>query len=178
MKNIQYAVLGILFSFPITAWSAIHVELKVNNAGDALEIEGNDQPCPGASGSSDLTCIEVKKGQSPNIIFHLDDACDADVAGHPEYMLHADSIRITMIEKVWPTGADKLPVLVADDFEADRNSGVIDLGAAGNSFASDRIKFKNKNSHAYSVYYEINAQKCADPSQSIVLDPIIRNPGH
>ena len=85
-----------------------------------------------------------------------------------------------MINKVWPTVDDPLNKKVARDFKADPNTGVIQFPAFGkNKKTPMKLKFKNRNKYAYSVFYEIAAETC-DPlsdADDIYLDPEIRNRG-
>lgn len=158
---------------PQIVLAAIDLDLVVNTANPTpvLQVVSNSSPCPN---EPDLSCISVHRYSRPNIRFDLEDACQPN---GPDYKF--DSIRITLVDKVWPTAADPLPTTVADDFFADRNTGVIDLvnGNNGkNKLTDDRIKFKNKNSNQYTVFYEITAKECAGPG-TITLDPAIRNEG-
>jgi len=154
---------------PAVADAAIYVQLEVSG-GDSLIVIGNGSQC--ANGP--LDCIEVTKGSSPNLYFDLDKACKS---GGPEYQL--EQIRIAMADKDWPTAGNPLPDDVADDFYADKDTGVIDLvrGNHGwNKLSKDRIKLKDKNSREYMVFYEITARQC-DGNGTIVLDPMVRNDG-
>ncbi|HLF31226.1 MAG TPA: hypothetical protein VI566_09420 [Xanthomonadales bacterium] len=179
MKTSKYitstAVVLTLFAlcFPGIALAAIDVELVVNTSGTSpvLEVISNSSPCPN---DPDKSCIAVAKRSSPNLRFSLEDACQP---GGPEYKL--EGIRITMINKVWPTTASPLPPQAAGDFFADANTGVIDLvngNGGANKLQNDRIKFKDKNSHAYTVFYEISAKQCTGTG-TIKLDPSIGNTG-
>jgi len=176
IRNAKSLIAALMLSaacFPQIVWGAIDLELVVNTSSPtpALEVVANSSPCPS---NPDLSCIAVPRFSTPNIRFNLEDACQAN---GPDYKF--DSIRITLVEKVWPTAADPLPSTVADDFFADRNTGVIDLvgGNGGkNKLTDDRIKFKNKNSNQYTVFYEITAKECAGPG-TITLDPSIVNTG-
>jgi len=155
--------------FPLAAMAAIHVKLAVDN-DTSLYVTQNDSQCA----NEPADCVEVAKGSSPNIFFELDNACQQ---GGPQYGLQ--QIRIAMASKDWPTSENPLPGYVADDFDADPTTGVINLipgNASENSQSDDRIKFKDKNSKAYTVFYEITAQQCAGTS-TIVLDPSVKNGG-
>jgi hypothetical protein len=151
------------------AVAAIQVELVVDTstAPPTLQVVSNSSQCKGGP----LDCIEVAKFTKPNIRFLLEDACEPD---GPEYKLQ--QIRIGMVDKVWPTAANPLWDAVASDFNADADTGVIDLTAGKNKLGDDRIKFKNKNSADYMVFYEITAQECTGAG-TITLDPRIRNYG-
>lgn len=173
MFMIRMAVisLGALF-LPAAAYAAIHVKLAVNFDSNppSLIVVSNDSRC--TDGPED--CIEVSRGSSPNIFFDLDKACGE---GGPNYELQ--QIRIAMAEKYWPSGDNPLPQYVADDFYADPYNGVIDLvgGDDGkNSLKGDRIKLKDNNSSAYTVFYEITARQC-DGDGFITLDPAVNNNG-
>jgi hypothetical protein len=88
-------------------------------------------------------------------------------------------MRITMIEKVWPTASNPLNSLVAKDFKAEPSTGEIKFHAGKNKKTSRLLKFKDLNSHGYTVFYEITASPCNDASDlpDITLDPEIRNKG-
>jgi hypothetical protein len=155
--------------FPAMAVAAIHVKLAVNG-NTSLYVTENDAQCP----DGPLDCVEVAKGSSPNLFFELDNAC---MAGGPEYGLQ--QIRIAMAAKDWPTSSNPLPQYAVDDFNADPESGVIDLVPGTDNENAQRdnmIKFKDKNSRAYTVYYEITARQC-NGGGTIVLDPSVRNGG-
>jgi hypothetical protein len=64
---------------------------------------------------------------------------------------------------------------VAGDFNADPNSGYV-MWIDQNSLTEDKIKIRDKNVDAYSVFYEITATEC-NGSGEIKLDPAIRNGG-
>ena len=87
-------------------------------------------------------------------------------------------MRITQVEKVWPTSASPLNATVASDFKADAKTGEIDFRNGKNEKTKKKLKFKNRNSHAYTVFYEITAEHCTKPNvDDIHLDPEIRNKG-
>jgi len=157
--------------FPLAAMAAIHVKLAVND-DTSLSVSSSSSPCQGEP--IDVIC--VAKGSSPNLFFELDNACEA---GGPQYGL--EQIRIAMAPKQWPSSSNPLPQYVVGDFNADPDSGVINLASGNgsdNSKSSSRIKFKDKNQHTepYTVFYEITAQQC-NGSGTIVLDPSVRNGG-
>lgn len=155
--------------FPALALAAIHVDLAVDSttAPPSLHVIGNDSQCPGGA----LDCIQVSKGDSPNLYFDLDKACES---GGPAYKL--EQFRIAMAEKQWPSSSNPLPADAADDFNADPNSGLVNLAAGSNRLKDARIKFKDKNSSAYTVFYEITARECNGEGE-IKLDPSITNTG-
>ena len=155
--------------FSQVAVAAIQIELVVDTSTGTpmLQVVSNTSACAGGP----LDCISVAKFTKPNIRFLLEDACEPDGS---EYYLQ--QIRIGMVDKVWPTPANPLWAAVASDFHADADTGVVDLTAGKNKLADDRIKFKNKNSADYMVFYEITAMECAGPGK-ITLDPRIRNYG-
>jgi len=159
------SIITLTACFPALALAAIHVDLGVS--GDALFVASNDSRCEDAR----IDCIAVKKGDEPDLFFDLDKACKS---GGPSYKL--SQIRIAMASKRWPSPDNPLPANVAADFSADPNTGIIDLSAGNNQLKDDRIKLKDKNSGAYTVYYEIQATSC-EGSGAIVLDPAIRNTG-
>ena len=172
----KWPQLAIVLSFafvPHLAVAAIDVDLAVNTnlSPPILEIVGNSSKCPDRG----LDCIEVAKYSQPNIRFNLEDACDTASSG-PEYKLQ--EIRISMVDKVWPSSAFPLPPDVASDFNADGATGLVDLNAGKNKRTDDRIKFKNKNSKEYTIFFEITAQHCTNAAMpAIKLDPSIRNLG-
>lgn len=162
-------VAAVVACFPALALAAIHVDLAVDTttAPPGLQVIANDAQCPGGA----LDCIQVSKGDSPNLYFDLAKACQS---GGPAYKLA--QFRIAMAEKQWPTGSNPLPADAADDFNADPDSGFINLTGGSNELKDDRIKFKDKNSSAYTVFYEITAQECSGDGE-IKLDPSIINTG-
>ena len=151
------------------AVAAIQVELVVvtSTATPTLQVFSNSSQCAGGP----LDCIEVAKFTKPNIRFLLEDACEPD---GPDYGF--TQIRIGMINKVWPTPANPLWADVASDFNADANTGVVDLTAGKNKLDDHVIKFKNRNSANYMVFYEISGEECGGGA-TITLDPRIRNYG-
>jgi len=162
------AVVTILW-IPAVATAATHVELKASPESNptALEVIDNDSQCTG----SDKTCIDVPKGSSHNMFFDLDKACKQ---GGPNYKLSA--FRLAEAHKVWPTPAKPLRQDIADDFNADPTTGYIKWDTNDSTLSDARIKLKNKNIKAYSVYYEITATACNGAGE-IKLDPVIRNGG-
>jgi hypothetical protein len=64
-------------------------------------------------------------------------------------------------------------------YTGSRDDGNIDLingNNKKNKISKSRIKFKNKNSLPYTVYYTITAQQC-NGANTIELDPKIQNLG-
>ena len=116
----------------------IKVELEVASSGgvDTLQVKNNGKPCD-INNDKD-PCIDVAQGSSPFIIFDLPDACDE---GGPNYKLA--NIRITMIDKDWPTPDDPLNKKVANDFKADPNTGIIQFDSGNNKKTPKKLKFKN-----------------------------------
>jgi len=155
--------------FSQIAVAAIQVELVVDTSTTppTLQVVSNSSACAGGP----VDCIAVAKFTKPNIRFLLEDACDP--AG-PQYKLQ--QIRIGMVDKVWPSVGNPLWAAVASDFNASATTGIVDLSAGKNKLADDRIKFKNKNSADYMLFYEITAKQCAGTGM-IALDPRIRNYG-
>jgi hypothetical protein len=151
--------------FPALAQAAIHIELGV--AQGALYVISNDGRCPDGR----IDCIQPKRGDEPDLFFDLDKACKND---GPQFKL--TQFRIGMKEKQWPTAENPLPDYVAKDFHADPNTGIVDLAAGQNQLKDDRIKLKDSNSSAYTVYYEVQALPCSG-GNAIVLDPAVRNTG-
>jgi hypothetical protein len=158
--------------FTIQVLAAVEVELKVDDSVTpvVLDIETNDSMC-----GTDLRCIKVDLDTKPHMFFHLKQACKT---GGPDYKLK--SFRITQIDKFWPSTSNPLNLVVATDFYADPETGYVDLAAGKNKLRNSRIKLKNFNTHEYTVYYEISAEHCDDPTNNadIYLDPEIRNKGN
>jgi hypothetical protein len=164
------AFFGALFFSTVVFAAPIEVKLEVDAANSKLKVISNDSPCDGPTDS----CINVKKNSAPFIKFTLADACTTGT--NIDYQL--TGVRISLIEKVWPTASNPLSELVAKDFKADPETGEIKFG--GNNEKKDYIlKFKNRNSHGYTVYYEVSAEPCKANSNldDIFLDPEIRNKG-
>ncbi len=155
--------------FPALAMAATHIELESTPQGNptTLGVIDNDSQCPGV----DMTCIDVPQGSSANMFFDLDKACKQ---GGPNYKLSA--FRLADVNKVWPTPEKPLDKKVAADFNADPTTGYIKWDGNENTLSDQRIKLKNNNVQAYSVYYEITAMEC-NGSGEIKLDPVIRNGG-
>jgi hypothetical protein len=172
---VLFAVLlgALLFSTVTMAKVVVVLELDDPDTPTALKIKTNDSQCDG----SILDCIDVTIGKRPYIIFRLPKACGEDV-GDPQYELA--SMRITQVEKVWPTSASPLYAVVAADFKADAETGEIDFDIGNNKQTKKKLKFKNHNSHEYTVFYEITATHCDAESDEddIHLDPEIRNKGN
>jgi len=162
------------FASLVTA-APITVELKVETAAGVSELKVDTNSAQCANGP--LECVEVGVGKSPYIRFVLPGACDAGV-DDPEYRL--SGMRITQVEKVWPTTGSPLNALVAADFHADPDTGEIDFAVGKNKKGKKILKFKNRNTHAYTVFYEILATHCDANSDAddIHLDPEIRNKGN
>jgi hypothetical protein len=94
--------------------------------------------------------------------------------GGPKYKLSA--FRLAEAHKVWPTPGKPLNQDIADDFNADPTTGYINWNPPDTSLSDSRIKLKNKNIKAYSVFYEITATEC-NGTRQIKLDPVIKNGG-
>ncbi len=168
MKWMRFAVVLVATGFSTLAMAAVQVDLEVS--GSDLVVTRNSAQC--ADGPID--CIDVEHGSSPHLFFNLRGACGTS---GPDYRLEA--FRIGMQNKVWPTASTPLPAHVAKDFNADPNTGYIDLGAGSNQLSDNKIKLKDHNRTAYTVYYEITASHCTDTTASdIRLDPRIRNGGN
>ena len=164
-----FLIMVVCMCFPAVVTAAIHVELEVSG-GTSLVATANDSQCT----DGPIDCIDVVKGSSPNLYFDLDNACKPD---GPDYQLV--QIRIAMSEKDWPTTSNPLPDDVAEDFYADRDTGIVDLAGGNhgwNDLSKSRIKLKDKNSGAYTVFYEITARQCTGDG-TIMLDPMVRNGG-
>ena len=172
---VLFAVLlgALFFSTATMAKVVVVLELDDPDTPTVLKIKTNDSKCDGAI----LECIDVPAGNSPYIIFKLPGACGTD-DDDPQYKLA--SMRITQIQKIWPTLASPLNAVVAADFKADAESGEIDFKNGNNKQTKKKLKFKNHNSHEYTVFYEITAIHCDPDSDEddIHLDPEIRNKGN
>lgn len=149
------------------AMAAVQVDLEVN--GSALLVTRNSAQCSGGP----IDCIDVQHGTRPHLFFNLRGACGNN---GPEYEL--TKFRIGMQDKVWPTSENPLPTDVADDFNANPETGYVDLNAGDNQLSNDKIKLKDNNSSKYSVYYEVTAAHCNGTPPDIHLDPQIRNGGN
>lgn len=152
---------------PVVAHAArVDVELEVS--GSELIVTGNSKRCEGGP----IDCIEVAKRSSPNIFFYLDNACGPG-AGAPQYKL--SGISLSMVKGVPVGPSNPLPQVVVGDFDADPATGAIKLPQG--QLSNDRIKFRNKNTQEYTVYYEITASPCSGSGAPVKLDPSIRNQG-
>lgn len=168
---VNFTVLFSALFFSTLVFAApIVVDLKVV-ADSALEVTSNNSSCDGVPTNP---CIKVDGGRSPFIKFRLAGACTT--GDNKDYKL--TGARITLIEKMWPSASNPLNELVAKDFKADPETGEIKFGG-NNEKKEDLLKFKNRNSHGYTVYYEVSAEPCAAGSDldDIFLDPEIRNKG-
>ena len=177
IKSRNYVLFAVILGallFSTVAMAKIEVVLKLDDPDTptALKIKTNDSKCNGTI----LDCIDVTAGKRPYIIFRLPKACGLE-DGDPQYKLA--SMRITQVEKVWPTSASPLYAVVAADFKADAETGEIDFNNGNNNQTRKKLKFKNHNSHEYTVFYEITAIHCDPDSDEddIHLDPEIRNKG-
>jgi hypothetical protein len=175
--SLSVLVGALFFSTLVIAVPPIKVELSVVTSGGVtkLEVTDNDKPCDGVTTTSD--CIVVEENTSPFIIFNLPDACKSDIDDAPIYEL--TGMRIAQIKGDWPTPDNPLNKKIANDFKADPNTGEIDFHYGKNKKKSEKLKFKNRNKHAYTVFYEISASPCDDASDDpdITLDPEIKNEG-
>lgn len=169
IRNAAVLLIAALVGFPAVAMAAIQVKLEASPQSNptALGVTDNDSQCPG----EDKSCIDVAKGSTPNMFFDLDKACKQ---GGPNYKLSA--FRLAEASKDWPTPAKPLRQDIADDFNADPTTGYIKWGTNDSTLSDAQIKLKNKNTKAYSVYYEITATACNGAGE-IKLDPVIRNGG-
>lgn len=169
-------VLGALCFSTLVVAAPIKVELEVDTSSGTpeLKVKFNDKPCD--SGPDTSNCIEVAKNKKPFIIFNLPKACGTG-ADDPQYKLR--NLRISLINKEWPTKAEPLNAKVAADFNADPETGSIDFDKGDNKKTNKKLKFKDKNQHAYTVFYEITAIHCDESSDAdnLHLDPEIRNKG-
>lgn len=178
IKMNNWAIVTALFgalSFSTLAFAAQPVEVRLTvTAAPALEVVNNNSSCNGAATDP---CIVVGKGTTPFIKFILPHACDGS-ENDPKYEL--TGMRITMIEKDWPTPTNPLNSLVAKDFKADPSTGEIKFHAGNNKKTSRLLKLKDSNSRGYTVFYEISASPCDESSDDpeITLDPEIRNKGN
>lgn len=167
MNWTRFAVLLAALGSSTLAMAAVQVELAVK--GSKLVVTENNAQC--ADGPID--CIDVKKGTKPHLFFNLNGACGNN---GPAYKLAA--FRIGLQNKVWPTPSTPLPENIAQDFNANPETGYVDLGVDNNQLRDNKIKLKDHNSTAYSVYYEVTAAHCTDmTAPDIQLDPEIKNRG-
>lgn len=167
MNWIKFTVALLAFGFSTLAMAAVQVDLAVQ--GSKLVVTGNNAQCSGGP----VDCIDVAKATKPNLFFNLPGACGSQ---GPQFRLAA--FRIGMQSKVWPTPANPLPANVAADFAANPRTGYVDLNHDTNQLRNDKMKLKNKNGSAYSVYYDITAAHCTDMTAGdIHLDPEIKNRG-
>lgn len=140
-----------------------------------LEIEDSDVKCGG-----DKNCIKTNKGSELDVDFRLKQACND---GGPEYKLTA--MQFSMVETepdgsggtIKPFGKYPLPSSAMSDFDLSSDGYVIWDGANNNKLADDKIKLKDKNESAYTIYFMIEATHCTDSSDIIYLDPRIENTG-
>jgi len=189
-SSLSFAViLGALFYSTLAlAVPPIKVELGVVEVTDpvtltvvdTLTVISNDKPCDGTAAG--LSCIVVAKGNKPFIVFNLPDACKKDIDGNPvdgSPVYELIGMKIAQIKKDWPTPDNPLNKKIASDFKADPETGEINFNYGENNRKPWKLKFKNRNNNAYSVFYKITAAPCDDESNDpdITLDPEIRNRG-
>jgi hypothetical protein len=140
-----------------------------------LEIEDNDVKC-----GNDKSCIKTNKGSELDVDFRLKQACNED---GPQYKLTA--MQFSMVESepdgsggtIKPFGKYPMPSSAISDFDLRSDGYVIWDGANNNKLADDKIKLKDKNETAYTIYFMIEAAHCANSSEVIYLDPRIENTG-
>ena len=167
-RSIQIGAALLVLGFSSLAVAAIQVDLEVNES--KLVVTGNNAQCS----DGPIDCIEVKFGTNPHLFFNLKGAC---MDKGPDYRLTA--FRIGTQNKVWPTSENPLPAHIASDFNASPNSGYVNLTAGDNQLSKDKIKLKDHNRSAYTVYYEVTASHCTNTSAGdIYLDPSIKNGGN
>jgi hypothetical protein len=168
-RNCEVLVLAATVCFSPAAMAATHIELKASPEINPthLEVVDNDSQCAGGP----IDCIEVPAGSGHNMFFDLDKACTAD---GPNYKLSA--FRLAMKHKDWPTSSNPLSADIAGDFAVNPDDGYATWVSGDSTLSDSRIKIKNKNIKAYSVYYEITAVECNGTGE-IKLDPVIRNGG-
>jgi len=165
--------LAAMFAFALgssaSVLAAVNVELEVQVQGGTkvLVVTQNNAQCQGGP----IDCIEVASGTQPHLFFNLKGACNG-----VDYRLTA--FRIAQRNKQWPTPANPLQLSTAEDFCADEESGYVDFMACRNDLKSDKMKLKDYNRNAETVYYEITAANCANPADKIFLDPQIKNGGN
>lgn len=168
MNAVKPVMLLVAVGFSTTAVAAVQVDLKVN--GSDLSVTRNTAQCSGGP----IDCIEVKFGTNPHLYFNLPGACGRN---GPKYRLAA--FRIGLKHKVWPSPASPLPAHIAEDFNANANTGYVNLHIPDNSVSDDKIKLKDHNRSAYTVYYDVTAAHCtAQTAHDIHLDPQIKNGGN
>lgn len=167
MNWTKFAVFLAALGSSTLAMAAVQVELEVK--GLKMVVTGNNAKCV----DGPIDCIDVKKGTKPNLFFNLNGACGNS---GPAYKLAA--FRIGLQNKVWPTPSTPLPENIAQDFNANPQTGYVYLGRDNNQVTDNKLKLKNHNSAAYTVYYEVTAAHCTDmTAPDIHLDPQIKNRG-
>jgi len=166
MRKSAIPVIAAVVCFPVVVMADAYIDLNASSPS-TLQVSSNSSPCPGEG----LACINVPGGSSHHLFFDLKNACKQN---GPQYKLSA--FRLAMKDKDWPTASNPLPANVAGDFGADPNTGYVNWDAGNNSLSDDKIKLKDKNVGAYSVFYEITATGCNGAGE-IKLDPVIKNGG-
>ena len=167
MHWVRCAVCLVALGFSSLALAAVQVDLSVS--GSKMTVTGNTAQCSGGP----IDCIDVKHGTNPHLFFNLNGACGSN---GPAYKLK--SFRIGMQNKVWPTSAKPLPADIAADFGANTQNGYVNLAAGNNQLKDDKMKLKDHNSQAETVYYEVTAAHCTDlTAPDIYLDPQLKNGG-
>jgi hypothetical protein len=168
MNGVRFAVLMTALGFSTLAVAAVQVDLELD--GSRLVVTSNSAQCSGGP----IDCIDVKHGTNPHLFFNLRGACGNS---GPDYQLAA--FRIGMQNKVWPTPAKPLPDHVAQDFNANPQTGYVNLSHGDNQLRPDKIKLKDYNKTAYTVYYDVTVSHCTNmTADDIHLDPQIRNGGN
>lgn len=174
MKRFHSALQGglLLAMLGVTApaFGAIQVGLEVDQTTSppSLKVVSNTSQCPGGA----IDCIEVAKKDQPFIYFNLPKACKAD---GPAYRLA--EFRIAEQQKAWPTPSKPMNSEIAKDFCADRTNGYVHFSYCGNDLKDDKMKLKDHNLKAGTVWYEIKAESCDGAGGAIRLDPQIKNTG-
>ncbi len=167
-SKLRAALLILAAGTSVNAWSAVNVELEVQNQGGStvLVVTKNNAQCQGGP----IDCIEVAAGTQPHLYFTLKGGCASSGYG-------LTAFRITQTDKQWPTPQRPLKLEIAEDFCAGEESGYVDFMACQNELRPDKMKLKDFNRFVENVYYEVTAANCTDPSDEIFLDPQIKNKG-
>jgi len=168
MRGIRFATVLVAVGFSGSAMAAVQVDLQVD--GSRLVVAANNAQCAGES----IDCIDVKHGTNPHLFFNLSGACGNN---GPVYRLAA--FRIGMQSKVWPTPSTPLPTHIASDFNANPQTGYVNLTVDNNQLSNNKIKLKDHNRSTYTVFYDVTAAHCTDMTAGdIHLDPKIKNGGN
>jgi len=134
--------------------------------GPSLEIVTSSQGCAKEAAG----CIRVKAANSGNITFKFGGVQKLPCSDNP------DSWFISKVELADFAGSFGGPVSqwIADDFGADRKTGLVWAMEQGQESAVARIQDANK--HTGVAYYNVTVESCS-LSRKISTDPRIENEG-